>query len=493
MPTRLAGRFVEETPDALVAISVTGVVEYWNRAAEVIFGYASDEAVGKALNDLIVPPDRFDEERRHREEAIENGLAVWESVRRRKDGTLVQVSVSTRAVRGPGGTVEYLLSSKRDVSRLTILRESNAIEARFGVLLESLPDALVMVNVTGRVVMVNSQAERMFGRTRAEILGEPVEVLLPSRFRGAHHAHRAGYFAQPHTRAMGAGLELFGLRKDGSEFPVEVSLSPLETTEGLLVSSAIRDVSDRKRIEQELREKNLELEKAASVKDRFFASVSHELRTPLNAILGFTGTLLMKLPGPLNPEQEKQLGFVQRGARHLLALINDLLDLSKFEAQEHQLTLEDLDSNRVVEEVAATLRPEAERRGLNLSVRFAQGGAPLRTDRRALRQILINLLGNAIKFTQKGGIVVSLENRGGGPTPQVAITVQDTGRGIPAAEHARIFEPFSRVETSGTDVVEGTGLGLHLSRKLAAALGGLITLESEPGQGSAFTLILPRG
>jgi protein-histidine pros-kinase len=223
-------------------------------------------------------------------------------------------------------------------------------------------------------------------------------------------------------------------------------------------------------------------------KDRFLASMSHELRTPLNAIIGFTGTLLLKLPGPLNPDQEKQLRTVQTGAKHLLSLINDLLDVAKIESGKVELSLVPIDCKEVIDEVAASLRPQAEAKGLEFTVTAPQE-LTVRTDRRALSQIVINLANNAIKFTERGSVRLRAERREKNGSRTLEISVEDTGAGIRPEDQAKLFAAFSQVEKARQDQ-EGTGLGLHLSQKLAEALGGRIELESEYGRGSTFTLVL---
>ncbi len=228
---------------------------------------------------------------------------------------------------------------------------------------------------------------------------------------------------------------------------------------------------------------------ANQAKDRFLASMSHELRTPLNAIIGFTGTLLMKLPGPLNADQEKQLRTVQTGANHLLALINDLLDLAKIDAGKAEPKLATTDCKEVIEEVAASLRPQAEAKGLEFTVTVPQE-LTVHTDRRALSQIVINLVNNAIKFTARGSVRIRAERREENGSRALEISVEDTGIGIRPEDQKKLFGAFTQVDDSANRRYEGTGLGLHLSQKLAQALEGRIELRSEYGKGSTFTLVL---
>ncbi|NMG76889.1 PAS domain-containing sensor histidine kinase [Aromatoleum diolicum] len=482
--------WIADTPDALILVDAVGVVLEWSPGAERMFGYSRAEAVGSGLDQLVVIAERADEQRGFIAETLAAGWGTFESLRRRKDGTLIYVDISGKRMGDGSAADSQVLFSEKDVTQLKVRRDSKSLEARFGDLLESTPDGIVIANSTGHILVTNSQAERLFGYAPGELRARPVEDLLPERFRASHKGHRSHYFSQPRTRAMGAGLELFGLRKDGSEFPVEISLSPLMSEETPVVISAVRDVSERKCFEQALQEKNLELENANRAKDRFLASMSHELRTPLNAVIGFSGTLLMKLPGELNADQTHQLEIIRGSARHLLALINDLLHLAKIEAGKVELHPELVDCNALIEEVAATLRPQAVAKDVALELDVPVEPVVFRTDRRAVSQIVINLTNNAIKFTERGSVRMGLSAGDFGGQRRLEFSVQDTGPGIREDELATLFEPFVQGQASRIKGVEGTGLGLHLSRTLAGLLGGTLTCRSTYGEGCVFTLVV---
>jgi PAS domain S-box-containing protein len=358
-------------------------------------------------------------------------------------------------------------------------------------LMESAPDATVIVGADGQIVFANAQVERFFQYAREELIGQPIEMLVPDRFRKQHIHHRGDYALEPRVRGMGVGLDLHGRRKDGTEFPVEISLSPIRVGSDLFVVSAIRDVTERKAVERELHEKNLALEEANSSKDRFLATMSHELRTPLNAIIGFTGTLLMKLPGPLTAEQEQQLKIVQSSARHLLSLINDILDLAKVESGKVELSFEPVSIPSVVAEVADSMRSFAHQKKLTLDLPAGKADLVVISDRRALRQIIINLVNNAIKYTERGGVLIDLEAHKTGGKSHATVTVTDTGIGIRKEDQNRLFQAFEQLDPSSTRRFEGAGLGLYLSHKLATLIGGSLSFESEYGSGSTFMLTIP--
>jgi len=263
---------------------------------------------------------------------------------------------------------------------------------------------------------------------------------------------------------------------------------------GLLITAYLllhRDATLRQSLEQQLMRKNAELEDASRLKSEFLAHMSHELRTPLNAILGFAGTLLMKLPGPLTADQQNQLQVIQKSARHLLSLINELLDVAKIESGKVEIVLEVVLCREIIEQVVATLRPLAEGKNISLETRFPQQPVHAKADRRAFSQILINLTNNAIKFTEKGSVTLELGERADGNGGMATVAVVDTGVGVRPEEQPRLFTAFEQLG-SAKSRTEGTGLGLYVSDKLAALLGGRIDCKSEYGKGSRFTLLVPK-
>ncbi|HEY6970579.1 MAG TPA: PAS domain-containing sensor histidine kinase [Candidatus Angelobacter sp.] len=391
---------------------------------------------------------------------------------------------------GPGQKVEQGLSS---------------IESRFRKLLEAAPDAILEVDNEGRIVLINESADRMFGYTREELLGLNVDQLVPAAMRKGHNRYRESYTDHPKTRPMGSGLELNAQRKDGSLFPVEISLSPNWTQEGLRVIAIVRDISERKQAENRIRAiqeqhtaelaaknaqleaRNREVEKANRLKSEFLASMSHELRTPLHTVIGFSELLAEESEGALNEKQKRFLSHILQDSRHLLELINEILDLSKIEAGRLELQREEFDFAACAEEVLAAIRNQSEAKNIRLENKNNFHGL-LHADRVRTKEILYNLLSNAIKFTPEGGFVC-LE-----AIPQngyLEISVSDTGIGIPAEEHDAIFEKFYQVGDTTRGVREGTGLGLAITRKLVELHGGRIWLQSQKGQGTRFSVTLP--
>lgn len=358
----------------------------------------------------------------------------------------------------------------------------------------------------GTIVLLNAAAERMFGYQRDELLGQLIEVLVPEALRQRHHEHRDHYAEHPVTRPMGTGLELFARRKDGSRLPVEISLSPIRSSEGSRVIAIVRDITARKQAEarinamhqeftaelsaknQQLEIRNREIERANRLKSEFLASMSHELRTPLHTIIGFADLLGEELKGPLNPDQKRFVTHIQHDSRHLLELINDVLDLSKIESGRLELHPEQFTVAEAIAETMAGLRSRAENKQIRINERIAPA-LTLTADRLRFKEILSNLVSNAIKFTpEKGQIVIECIERPDG----VLFAVTDTGIGIEPSEQQAIFNKFYQVGSTTRGIREGTGLGLAITKSLVELHHGTISVESTPGAGSRFQFTLPK-
>jgi len=400
-----------------------------------------------------------------------------------KGGREFPVEISLSPLETEEGTL--VSSAIRDI---TERRRAEASREQLASIVDYSDEAIIGKTLDGVIVNWNKGAEHLYGYSADEVRGKPISILLPPD----HADELPGIMEKLKRGEPISQEETVRRRKDGKVIDVSLTISPIKDGLGRVVgaSTIARDIGERKRFEHTLQEKNIELERANDAKDRFLASMSHELRTPLNAVIGFTGTLLMRLPGPLTDEQTKQLQTVRSSAKHLLSLISDLLDLAKIESGKVALSLEPVVLQSLVEDVSTTLRPIAETKGLQLHVTVPESELLLNTDRRALSQILLNLTSNAIKFSEQGAvhIMLSRESRNGKALTQVR--VHDTGIGIRPEDQPKLFQAFSQVDGS-LRRNEGTGLGLHLSQKLAELLGSRISFESEYGKGSTFTLSFP--
>jgi PAS domain S-box-containing protein len=350
-----------------------------------------------------------------------------------------------------------------------------------------MPDAVVVTASNGSIVFINRAAEVLFGYERNELIGQPVEILIPSQYRGGHRQKRQAYSEAPHVRPMGLGLELRALTKDGHEIPVEISLAPLQMGPETQTIAAVRDVSQRKKLEEKARA----AEKAAREvhqREEIFAVASHELRGPVGVVMLQTGALKRAVTETMNDlhTMQDRMHKIERNARHLTRLVDDLLDLRQLRDPAMHLNLEELDLAELAREAADRARDTVEGTGATLTF-TARSPVRGRWDPIRLDQVITNLLVNAAKFGNGKPITVAVE----GDSEKARITVSDEGIGIDAADQERIFDIYAQARTP-LEGNQGIGLGLHIVHEIVKAHGGRILLRSAVGRGSTFTIELPR-
>lgn len=495
-----AGRLIDACPDALILVSEEGSVRFWNRAAEIIFGYPFAEVLGRSLFDLIIPSEKASDTRRSLRIASESAPApiTYESVLRRKDGSLVAVDVTIKAATqdSPSGA-EFIFAIK-DITKMKSLREAKIIGAKFAGTLDCTPDAIVIVNREGYVLLVNLQTERLFGYPREALIGKMVEMLVPERFRAAHVRHRTAYFEAPRPRVVGAGLEIFGLRADGTEFPVEISLSPLETDEGLMAISSIRDLTDRKRAEADLRLAEEQLRQAEKMEaiGRLAGGIAHDFNNIAMIITGYSELLLASLRrGESLPDQIKQIEEIKSAGLRAANLTKQLLSFSRKQPAQ----LQEVNLNSVVSSVHTTVQ-----RVIGEDIELVTVLAPklglVKADPGQLSEVITNLAMNARDAMPQGGqlfletanekIDKPLPTQYGAipPGAYVVLSIRDTGHGMDPETMARIFEPFFTTKEQG----KGSGLGLATVFGIIKQSEGYISVSSERGRGTAFKIYLPR-
>jgi PAS domain S-box-containing protein len=472
-------------PDAMVVIDAHGVITRANLRCAQMLGYTTDELVGQPV-EVLVPAGLRDAHREHRTVFAQTphvrdmgrGLRL---AARRKDGTEVPVEISLGPFDSDDGPM--VLASLRDVTR------ARHDERLFRSLLESAPDAIVVVDAAGRMILVNAQVEALFGHERVELIGRHVELLVPERFVGMHETFREGYVAGSVPRPIGLAGGLYGLRKDGTEFPVEISLSPLETEDGLVVLAAVRDISERLHVASAIREAD-ELRRVQAetdrVKDEFFATVSHELRTPLTSMLGYTE--LITDFEELSPRCEHFLSIITRNAQRELRLVDDLLTLVSVKGSGLTVNLAKVDLGPVVRHAVEAMGPQAEEVGVAFGMDIPPSAVVVECDDGRVGQALDNLLSNALKFTPEGGhVIVRLY----ATETHACVEVADTGIGIGDDQPERVFERLYRSESAMIREIPGAGLGLSIASAIIEAHHGKIRVLSSDDSGSTFGIEIP--
>ena len=481
----------ESSSDAVVSFGADGRILTLNPRTESLFGYRAADLIDNPVAVLLASARPRPGRPAPPCEGLPPELIGGEPqvlLGRRVDGSVFAVDVLVTKVEDEGGA--FTIASFRNVeARAAGEEELRASEARFRAAVETLGEGLIITDAEDVIAYVNSRMTQLSGYSAQEMVGRTVPALLvPEDEQAAYREHML-----LRLQGLSEQYELSLQRQDGSRFWAEITATAFRAPDGRIVGTlgAVMDVSDRKRIQEELVAAVDASEDASRAKSAFLANMSHELRTPLNAVIGYSEMLTEEVRERglevLLPDLDK----IHSSGKHLLRLINDILDLSKIEAGRMELFPEVFDVPSLVREVSGTIRPLAERRGNALELRCGEDVRRIRADLTRVRQVLLNLLSNAAKFTENGRVALEVERVVKNGEPWIHFHVRDTGIGLSPEQLGKLFKAFSQADASTTRRYGGTGLGLAISRQLCLMMGGEVTVESTPGEGSVFTMMLP--
>lgn len=456
-----------------------------------IIGRSIEESL--ELTNWDITPEKYKRQEKEQLKKLENtgkfGPYIKEYIH--KDGHLIPIEVTGFLLEI--NNEHFIWTSIQDVTKRKKAEETIASsEERLKILFESTPNAIILVDSAGTIQMVNRQTENYFGYNRSELIGQKIELLVPDAKKNIHTKTRNNYTANPIPRIMGAGRDLFGLKKDGTKIPIEVGLNPIQMDTGKFILTSIIDITERKKANDELEKAKLEAERANLAKSEFLSRMSHELRTPMNSILGFAQLLEMGKPAP---NQKKRVQQIIKSGKHLLELINEVLDISKIEAGSMSISPEPIQLGGIISEIMDIVQPLAEQR--NISMNFPKTPVCnlfVKADKQKLKQVLLNLISNAIKYNRENGSVKveciqqSTKDR---RKKTIRISVIDTGKGIAEENIQKLFIPFQRIGEELSEI-EGTGLGLAVAKQLTEIMGGTIGVKSKFGEGTTFWIELPQ-
>jgi PAS domain S-box-containing protein len=474
---------LQHANDAIFAIDLSGKILHCNTSVEKFYNYQPEELHGKQY-EILLPDIRHKEFESIRDSLLFGEQSVpFETERITQTKSPVKISASYAAFRDDSGKIIGISVIERKIIH------RRTMESKAQALLETAPDAMVIVNSYGQIILINAQTEKLFGYEKNELLGQDVELLIPDRFLGKHSGHRKHFFANAKTRTMGEGQELFGKHKTGSEFPVEISLSPLETEDGLLVSAAIRDISEKKKLENQIKEININLEKKVKQRtaeletknkelEQFAYVASHDLQEPLRTTSSFVGFLKEEYYGKLDENANSYLEYISQASERMQTLIKDLLDYSRIGRKR---VIQDVDCNQVLSDVLADLSNAIEKSAAKISVSdelpIVKGYAT------ELKQLFQNLISNSIKF-HRDNIPPVINISGKKIAAGWEFSFRDNGIGIEKQHHDRIFIIFQRLHNRTE--YEGSGIGLSHCKKIVELHGGKLRVDSELGKGSNF-------